>query len=128
MANALSTDVPDQALAYIRTKADKIYLCTQDPTTYTEATSTYALASKNLGAGNCFGAPGAGSGNNRKISSVPFVDGSVTASGTATKWAVVDSAVGDLLLLAHGSLAASLAVVNGNLFTLGSFDIAIPTQ
>ena len=53
-----------------------------------------------------------------------ITDGSVTANGTASHWAITDT--GNSRLLATGALAASQAVSSGNTFTLGAFDIGIP--
>ena|SRR5579871_290707 len=126
MSNVVADYVLDNGLAALDTLASHIYLCSQDPTTYTEATSTYALGNKNFGAGAAFGSPAAGSPNGRKVSSTAITDGSVTGTGTAAKWAAVDGA--NSRLLANGSLSASQPVTSGNTFTLGSFDIRLPNQ
>lgn len=126
MANVLADRVLDLGLNVLDTEATHIYICSADPTTYTEATSTYALGNKNFGAGNAFGAPAAGSPNGRKVTSVAITDGSVTGTGTAAKWAVTDNT--NSRLLANGSLSASQAVTSGNTFTLAAFDIRIPNQ
>jgi hypothetical protein len=126
MANVVGDYALDNGLNAIKTYATHIYLCTQDPLTYTDATSTYALGNKNFGAGGCFGAPGAGSPNGRQIASTPITDGSVTGTATASKWAAVDAV--NSRLLANGSLSASQAVTAGNTFTLASFLIRLPNQ
>jgi hypothetical protein len=125
VANILADTVLDNGLSTITANAAKIYICTQDPATYTEASSTYALGVKDFGAGAAFGAAGAASPNGRKVSSSAITDGSVTGTGTAAKWAVTGAAA---TLYANGSLSASQAVTSGNTFTLGSFDIRIPNQ
>lgn len=126
MAANVADRVLDLGLNVLDTEATHIYICSAEPSTYTAATSTNALGNKNFGAGGVFGAPAAGSPNGRKVSSTAVTDGSVTATGTATNWAVVDSA--NSRLLAVGSLAASQAVTSGNPFTLSSFDIRLPNQ
>lgn len=126
MANVVGDYPLDNGLISIKNLADKIFICSQDPLTYTDATSTYALGNKNFGAGGAFGAPGAGSPNGRQIASTAITDGSVTGTGTAAKWAVVDSA--NSRLLANGTLSASQAVTAGNTFTLASFLIRLPNQ
>lgn len=120
----LDARVYDNGLSVLDTEATHIYICSQEPSTYTQAITTYGLGNKNFGAGGCFGAPGARTPSGRKVSSVAVTDGSVTATGTATHWAVVDSA--NSRLLAAGPLASSQAVTNGNTFTLPTFDIGIP--
>jgi hypothetical protein len=126
MANVVGDYVLDNGLLGLKNLADKIYINSQDPLTFTDATSTYALGNKNFGVGGCFGAPAAGSPNGRQVSSIAITDGSVTGTGTAAKWSVVDSA--NSRLLANGSLSASQAVTAGNTFTLASFNIRLPNQ
>lgn len=119
--------VLDYGLLETKNLADKIYICTQDPPDFTGATSTYAAGNKNFGAGNALTGPVAGTAPiGRKVTTTAITDGTVTATVTAAKWAVVDSA--NSRLLANGALSASQAVTAGNTFTLGAFDIKIANQ
>jgi hypothetical protein len=121
----LNDRVLDAALAVLDTECDRFDICTQEPTTYTEATSTYSKGNKDHGAaGTAFGSPADRSPNGRKVASTAVTDGSVTGTGTVTHWSAVD--VGNTRLLATGALSASQAVTSGNTFTLPSFDIGIP--
>lgn len=121
----LNDRVLDSGLSVLDTEPDKIYICSALPGTYAEATSTYALGNKDFGsAGGAFGSPAARSPSGRKVSSTAISDGSVTGTGTAAYWAVVDSA--NSRLLAAGALSGSQGVTSGNTFSLGSFDIGIP--
>ncbi len=126
MANVLADRVLDLGLNVLDTEATHIYIDSADPTTYTEASSTNALGTKNFGAGAVFGSPAAGSPNGRKVTSAAVTDGTVSANGTAAKWAITDNP--NSRLLANGSLSASQSVTSGNTFTLGAFDIRIPNQ
>lgn len=126
MANVLSDYILDNGLTKLDSEADKILVCSQDPTTYTEANSTYAVGNKTFSAGGAFGAPAARAPNGRKCASTSFTDGSVTVTATGTKWAVVDTA--NTRLVVNGSLAASQAFTSGNTFSLPSFDVGIPGQ
>lgn len=126
MAANVASRVLDLGLNVLDTEATHIYICSAEPADYTQATATYALGNKNYGAGNVFGAPAAGSPNGRKVSSAAFTDGPVTANGTASHWAVVDSV--NTRLLAVGTLSAGQAVVSGNLFALATFSIQLPSQ
>lgn len=126
MANVVGDYALDNGLNAIHNLADKIFICSQDPLSYTDAVSNYALGNNNFGVGGAFGAPGAGSPNGRQITSVAITAGTVTATGTAAKWAVVDSV--NARLLANGSLAAAQAVTSGNQFTLAPFNIRLPNQ
>jgi hypothetical protein len=119
--------VLDNGLSAIDTLGRRIYLCHTLPTTYTEATSTYAVGNKDFGVGGVTGAPAAASPNGRKVTTNAVADGSVTATNAspgAGFWAVVDDA--NSRLLAAFSLAAAQPVTNGNSFQLPAFDIRLP--
>lgn len=120
----LNDRVLDLGLNTLDTEADKIFICSAEPATYTAATSTNALGNKTFSAGAAFGSPAVRSPSGRKVTSAAITDGSVTGSGTATHWAVVDSA--NSRLLAAYSLSASQPVTSGNPFTLPAYDIGIP--
>jgi len=126
MANVVSDYVLDNGLTSLKNLADKLYICISDPSSFSDATTTLALGNKNFGAGNVFTAVAAGAPNGRQVSSVAISDGSITTTGTAAKWAIVDSV--NSRLLVNGSLAASQAVTSGNTFTLASFSIRLPGQ
>lgn len=111
----------DNGLTVLDTEANRLDICSAEPTTYTEATSTYTLGNKTS---LSVGAPANLSPNGRQVTVAAITDGSVTATGTATHWAIVDTV--NSRLLAHNTLLASQAVTNGNTFTLGSIVIGIP--
>lgn len=114
----------DLGLNVVDTEADKIFICSSEPATYTAASSTNALGNKAFSVGAAFGSPAARSPSGRKVTSAAISDGTVTGSGTASHWAVVDSV--NSRLLASSSLGSSQPVTSGNVFTLGAFDIGIP--
>lgn len=121
----LNDRVLDSGLEILNAEADRIDICSQEPTTYTEATSTYSKGNKDHGAsGTAFGAVGDRTPTGRKTSSTAVTDGAVTATATVTHWSVVE--VGATRLLAAYTLNASQAVTSGNTFALPSFDIGIP--
>lgn len=121
----LNDTVLDAALAVLDTTARRIDICSAEPTTYAAATTTLSLGNKDFGsAGAAFGSPSDRSPSGRKVASTAVTDGAVTATGTATHWAVTD--VANSRLLATGALSASQPVTSGNTFTLASFDIGIP--
>lgn len=117
----LGDRVFDNGLTVLDTEANALHICSQDPATYTEATTTYTLGNK---ANPTIGAPGAGTPNGRQVTVSAITDGSITANGTASHWALVDTV--NSRLLATSTLAATQAVTSGNTFTLGSFTIRIP--
>lgn len=95
-----------------------LYLCSQEPTTVAQANTTYKLATKT---DITISSPTDGT-LVREVVTTSITDGVVDATGTATHWAIVNGA-GDLLM-ATGTLNASVAVTSGNTFTLNAIDIA----
>lgn len=121
----LNDRVLDQGIKILDDECDRIDICSQEPATYTEATSTYSLGNKDHGAGgSAFGAPADRSPSGRKVSSVAVTDGAVTDDGTASHYACSD--VTNTRLLAASSLASAQVVTTGNAWSLPSFDIGIP--
>ena len=123
----LNDRVLDFGLSVLDLEADRIDICSQEPATYSEATTggTYSLGNKDHGAsGTAFGSIGDGTPSGRKVSSTSVTDGSVTNTGTASHYAVTDTTAARLL--AANTLSSSQAVTSGNTFTLASFDIRIP--
>ena len=117
----LNDRVLDNGLTVLDTEANKIIITSQEATTYTEANATYALGdSTSLS----IGAPADRAGGGREVTVAAITDGSVTATGTATHYAIVDTA--NTRLLATSTLTASQAVTSGNTFTLSSVAIGIP--
>jgi hypothetical protein len=126
MADNLQSRVLDLGLNVLDTEADRIYICSAEPTTFTEATSTYALGNKTFSAGAAVGSPAAGSPNGRKVTTSAITDGSVTATGNASKIGIVDFA--NSRLLAVLSISNAQTVTSGNTFSLPALDIRIPSQ
>jgi len=116
----LNNRVFDNGLSVLDTEANKILVTSQEATTYTEANATYALGNSTS---LSIGAPADRSGGGREVTVAAISDGSVTGTGTATHFAIVDTS--NSRLLATGSLTASQAVTSGNTFTLGAFTIGI---
>jgi hypothetical protein len=119
----LNDRVFDNGLTILDTEANRLDICSSEPTTYSAATTTASLGNKSLAAGD-IGAPAAGSPNGRQVTVQALTAGSVTATGTATHYAITDTA--NSRLLATGALASSQAVTNGNTFSTSSFTIRIP--
>ena len=117
----LGDRVFDNGLSVLDTEANKILVTSQEATTFTNANSTYALGNSTSLSIN---APADRTGGGRKVTVAAISDGSITATGTATHYAIVDTA--NSRLLATAALTASQSVTNGNTFTLATFDIGIP--
>jgi len=118
---SLADRVFDNGLSVLDTEANRIDITSQEVTTYTEATSTYTLGNSTT---LSIGAPADRTGGGRDVTAASISDGSVTGTGTATHYSVVDTT--NSRLLATGSLNASQSVTSGNTFSLASFTIGIP--
>lgn len=114
----ISDSALDAGLDYIDTNATALHICSAEPAAYGDiATST--LGNKSTPE---IAAPADRTGGGRQITVSAITDGTVTATGTATHFAIVSGSE----LLAAGALGASQAVTSGNPFTLTSLEIGIP--
>lgn len=113
----------DLLLADFTSNADRMYLCSQAPATFDEATSTYALGSKS---GITVSAAEAGSGTARKVHISAITDGTVSTAGTATHYALVD--FDSSILMATHALNASKALSTGTPWTCAEFDAVIANE
>lgn len=118
--------VLDLGLNVLDTESTHLYLCSAEPATFTQASSTFALGNNNFGAGAVFGAPAAGTPNGRKVASAAVSAGSITATGTAANWAATDNP--NTRLNVTGALAATQAVTSGNTWQMATFDVRLPSQ
>lgn len=118
---SLNDRVFDNGLTVLDTEANKITITSQEATTYTEGNATYALGNSTS---ISISAPADRTGGGRKVTVSAVSNGTVTGTGTATHYAILDTV--NSRLLATGSLTASQAVTSGNTFSLSSFDIGIP--
>lgn len=118
---SISDYVLDAALAKLDTEANAIYITSQEATTYTNATTTYALGNATS---ISIGAPQDRTGGGREVVLANVTGGTVTGTGDADWFAIVDTA--NNRLLATGPLAASQSVTTGNTFTLSSIAVGIP--
>jgi hypothetical protein len=115
--------ISDTALDALLTQvaaATRLDICSQEPATYTEATSTYSKGNKTS---ISIGAAADRTPNGRKRQVAAITGGSVTATATVTHWALVQ--VAGTLLWATGALSASQSVTNGNTFSTAAFDIGV---
>ena len=112
----------DLLLAKVDDDGEELHICSQEPTTATEAETTYSLGEK---IPPTIGVPEDRTPNGRKVVITAITDGVVTATGTATHWAIVKTSA-TAMLLATGALASSQAVTNGNTFTLTQFEVGVP--
>jgi hypothetical protein len=118
---SLGNRVFDAGLSALDTEANKIVVTSHESTTYTEANATHALGNSTS---LSIAAPTDRSGGGREVVAAAITDGSITGTGTATHYAVIDTT--NSRLLATGSLSSSQSVTSGNTFNLASFTIGIP--
>jgi hypothetical protein len=117
----LGDRVFDAGLSALDTEANKITVTSQEATSFAEANATYALGNSTS---LSIAAPSDRTGGGRKVTVAAISDGSITSTGTATHYAIIDTT--NSRLLATAALTASQAVTSGNTFTLATFDIGIP--
>ena len=121
--------VLDGGLDYLDTATTALHLL---PSTYsignngntTDYTNATTNGSSSLGSKTSLsiGAPDDAT-SGREVTVAAFTDGSISTTGTATQYAIVDTA--NSLVLVLGDLSASQAVTSGNTFSLQSFTINI---
>lgn len=116
----LGDSVFDSGLSILTNSGSRLDICTTEPTTYTQATSTYTLGNKT---GITVGSPADRTGGGREVTVSAISAGSVTGTGTAAFYAITD---GTSTLYAAGSLSTSQSVTSGNQFDLTSFTVGIP--
>ncbi len=122
MGKATTDTVLDAALSLLVSSADGVYVCTSEPTTYAEATSTYNLATGAITSADWTG-PGDLGGGGREITFDGKGSISVTSSGTAAHVAW-GKASGSLLYCV--TTCSSQVLTSGNSVNVpGSIDIGI---
>lgn len=111
----------DKVPAAIKADVTVLVICSANPTTYTEAFTTYKLGTKTSPA---LSDPQPASPDGRKVTISAITDGSVSAGGTATHFALLDTT--NSRLAVAQALASSQSVTSGNTFTLGAIDVRLP--
>lgn len=113
--------VLDGSIDVIRTATENIYICSQEPTTFTEASSTYKLGTK---ASPTISTATDGDTSGRKITVSAITDGVVNSAGTASHIAFTDDSASTLLYAF--ALDSTLPLATGSPWTTAAFDIEIP--
>ena len=120
MAKSQNDLILDAALDYIKNNVTQMAVCSAQPTTYAEATTTYKLALKTgLTSGSFVGPADDTSG--RKITTVQQAGVAVDTGGTATHVALCS---GTVLLLV--TTCTSQALTGGNTVTIPAFKFSLP--
>jgi len=115
--------VLNSGLTALQQTATHIHILSQEPADFA-GVATYSLGNMNFGAGNTLTGPTARTPNGSKVTTVAVTAGTVTGTGSATRWAITDSV--NSRLLVDNDLAAAQAVTAGNVFSIPAFDFGIP--
>jgi hypothetical protein len=117
MAKAVAAAVLDAALDKIAT-ATIMTACSAEPTTRTEAVTTYALADVTLSSGDYTKAAGDAGGQSRKVTVAQKSGVTVDASGTANHVALCDGSV-----LLYVTTCTSQSLTSGNTVTFNAWKV-----
>lgn len=116
MAKYINPSLLDLPLADIRANANRMIVCSAQPTTYAEANSTFNLAQVAMAAADYALANGDTSGRKITVASKAAVP--VSVSGTATHVALVDTVNSVLKLV---TTSPSTAVTSGGTVDVGTW-------
>jgi hypothetical protein len=111
----------DLGLTELTNNGERFVLLSDEATTYTEANATYILGDRDA---PTISSPGAGTPDGRAVTVSAFSDGDITATGTASHWAIVDD-TNSRLLVSH-TLASSQGVTDENTFSITAITIRFP--
>lgn len=117
----LGNTVFDSGLNAIDTNTENLYILSADPGLTWSNIATYALGAK---ATPTIAAPSDRTGGGREVVISAITDGSVTATGTATHYALTDDSATEILVTS--TLSSSLAVTSGGTFATEEFTVGIP--
>lgn len=121
MGKSIHDDVYDQALNYLKNNAETVYICSTQPTTFTEASSTYKLADVAVDSSD-FTGPANGDTSGRKITLNQQTGVTVDSSGSAVHLAITDDSASKLLIVTDFT---SQSVTAGNTLTINAFDLEL---
>lgn len=110
----------DGGVNAMQARPTHVYLCSQEPATYAEATATYAKGNKAI----TMGAVGNGTPNGRATTMPGFLDGTVTSAGSATHYAFVHA--GSSTLLVAAELVDPVTLTMGVPFPLAAITLRTP--
>jgi len=120
MAKTVLDAVLDAALNYVKTNGTRLCVCSTQPTTYTEAITTYKLAIKTIASGDYTGPADDTSG--RKVTVNQQAAITVDTGGTANFVAIADSGASALLFV---TTCTAQVLTSGNTVTVPAWKINI---
>jgi len=120
MAKWQNDAVLDAALSYVQNNTTQEAVCSAQPTTYAEATSTYKLALKTGLTSGSFTGPTNGDTSGRKLTVNQQASITVDSSGDATHIALCSGSV-----LLYVTTCTTQTLSSGNTVTVPAWDIEI---
>lgn len=114
-------NVMDAALDYIKNNSTKLTVCNAEPTTFTQATATFKLASVVINSTN-FGSPTNGDVSGRKITVNAQTSVSIDSTDNATWVALVKSASS---MLTYATDTTTIGLTSGGKVNIGEWDAEI---
>ena len=127
MGKSVNDGAADAYLDYIKDNCNEMNLCSQEPTTYTEATSTYELADVAMASGD-FTGPVDGDTSGRKITVAEKTGVTVDTTGTGNHVALtgtVDST--NTLLCVTTCPNVSVTAAGTIIFAAWDIEVGDPT-
>ena len=121
MSKKVGTPVQDALLSYISAHAGQIHLCSSEPATYSEATTTYSLAYASISSSSFVG-PVDGTSGARKITLNAVENMTINNTGEVTHVAVVDVTNAAILFV---TTSAAQSLTAGNKVTIDAFAASI---
>jgi len=122
MVKTVHDDVLDAALNYIKNNGDRLCICSAQPTSYTEAITTYKLAILTIDSADYTG-PSNGDASGRKIRINAQTGITVDSSGDAVYVAIAKSTATTALLYVTSCTTQTLT--SGNTVNTPVWDIEI---
>ena len=120
MGKSADNDIMDDGFDQLRADVDKMVVCSQEPTNFTEANSTYALADVAMADADFTIADGDVDGRKVTVAAKNAVN--VDSSGTATHLALVDTVASKLWYV---TTVTSQVLTAGNDVDIPSWKITI---
>lgn len=117
----LNDKVFDDGLNVLTDDTETLHLLSQDPGLTFSNIATYGLGSKS---GPTVAAPSDRTAGGREVIVAAITDGSATATGDATHYALTDDSLS--LTLAVGELSGTLPLTSGGVFGLATFNVGHP--
>lgn len=122
MAKWQNDTMLDQALLWIKTNCDAVYVDSSQPTTYAEAQTTYMLAAKT--SYSITGSPANGDASGRKIATTAANSVSVSAAGSAQHIALTGS-ISSVQTLLYITTCTTKALTTSDKVNIPAWDIEI---